>query len=272
MPNDRKLGDEWIGWDGDLTDSELSIETGKRLFLGLAILSILLLTLGLLVIWYLIEPRIAELSSWLAYTLRFIFIGLIFIFLFIFLQTVLSIIFRRNLLIRIKNKNFSITFLTPLILALGKKIGISYDRIGNSFIKVSNSLIMTTQWKIKESNILILLPRCLRRPIQQQIIAIAKKYQCLIFTVAGGELARKIVAEQKPSAVIGVACERDLLNGIRDIHNIPVIGIPNQRPEGPCKNTVVDYKKIEDAVQFFLSQQKKKTLTTSRLKPNVKLA
>lgn len=253
MSNDRKLGDEWLGWDGDLASAEIRVETGKRLFLGLAILSIVLLAMGLLCTWYLIEPRISQLNSRLAHSLRFIILGLIFILLIVFLQTVLSIIFRRNLLIRIKSKNFSITFLTPFILALGKKIGISYDKIGNSFIKVSNSLIMTSRWKISRSKIIIFLPRCLRRPIQKQIISIAKKYQCSIYTVPGGELARKIIAEHKPSAIIGVACERDLLSGIRDVHNIPVIGIPNERPEGPCKNTIVDYKKIEDAVQFFLN-------------------
>jgi hypothetical protein len=252
MPKDRKLGDEWLGWDGNLTSNNISVETGKRLFLGLAMLAIFVLAVGLLFAWYLIEPRINQLNARLAHSFRVIILALIFVLLFVFLQTVLSIIFHRNLLIRIKNKNFSITFLTALILSLGRKIGISYDKMGNSFIKVSNSLIMTTKWKISNSKIIILLPRCLRRPIQNQIISIADKYQCSIYTVPGGELARKIIAEHKPSAVIGVACERDLLSGIRDVHNIPVIAIPNERPEGPCKNTIVDYKKIEDAVQFFL--------------------
>jgi len=255
MPRDRRLGDEWIGWDGDLANTEMSVETGKRLFLGLSILSIVLLASGLLFIWYLIEPRISQLHSNLAYYMKLIIFGLIGMLLFVFLQTVLSIMFHRNLLIRIKNKNFSITFLISFILVLGKKIGISYDRMGNSFIKVSNSLILTTRWKISRSKILILLPRCLRRPIQKKIISIANKYQCPIYTVPGGELARKIIAEQKPFAVIGVACERDLLSGIRDVHHIPVIGIPNQRPEGPCKNTTVDCEKIEDAVKFFLGSK-----------------
>lgn len=252
MPRDRKLGDEWVGWDGDLDMSKLSVETGKRLFLGLSMLVIILLAVSLLFAWFLIEPRINQLNSRLAHYCQYLIFVVIFVLLIVFLQTVLSIIFHRNLLIRIKNKDFSITFLTPLILALGKKFGISYDRMGNSFIKVSNSLIMTTKWKISQSKIIILLPRCLRRPIQKQIISIANKYQCAIFTVPGGELARKIIAEQKPLAVIGIACERDLLSGIRDVHHIPVIGIPNQRPEGPCKNTTVDYKIIEDAVKFFL--------------------
>lgn len=252
MPKDRKLGDEWIGWDGDLIETETNVETGKRLFLGLSIFALFLLAMVVIFVWYMIEPRIVQINSGLAQYAKWVIFGLICILFFVFFQTVLSIIFHRNLLIRIKDKNFSITFLTPIILSLGKKIGISYDRIGNSFIKVSNSLILTTRWKISRSKILILLPRCLRRPIQKKIISIAEKYHCLIYTVPGGELARKIIAEQKPSAVIGVACERDLLSGIRDVHHIPVIGIPNQRPEGPCKNTTVDYHKIEDAVKFFL--------------------
>jgi len=255
MPKDRKLGDEWIEWDGNLAATEMNVETGKRLFLGLSILSILLLTLAIWFIWYLIKPRVVQINSNFAYFTKLVILGLIAFLLFVFLQTVLSIIFHRNLMVRIRNKSFSITFLTPLILILGKKIGISYDRIGNSFIKVSNSLILATRWKISKSKILILLPRCLRRPIQKQIISIANKYQCLIYTVPGGELARKIIAEQKPCAVIGVACERDLVSGIRDVHHIPVIGIPNQRPEGPCKNTTVDYQKIEDAVRFFLGSK-----------------
>jgi len=257
MPRDRKLGDEWLGWDGDLTHTETNVETGKRLFLGLAIITILLLGMGLLFAWYLIAPRIRQIGSRFADYANMIILGLVGILLLIFIQTVLSIIFRRNLLIRVKNKSFSITFLTPFILALGKKVGISYDKIGNSFIKVSNSIILTTRWKISQSKILILLPRCLRGPIKKQIVSIADKYHCLIYTVPGGELARKIIAEQKPAAVIGVACERDLMSGIRDVHHIPVIGIPNQRPEGPCKNTTVDYHKVEDAVKVFLGATRK---------------
>ncbi|MCU0645917.1 MAG: DUF116 domain-containing protein [bacterium] len=252
MDSDRKLGDEWTEWDGNLDQYDLHIETGKRLFLGLSVGSIFLLAAGVMLIWYFIEPRVQQISSLFAAIFKISLYGLIFIVFLLFLQTVLSIIIRRNLLIRLGKKSYSITFLTPLILALGKKFGVSYDRIGHSFIKVSNSLILSNKWKINCGKILILLPRCLRRPIQKQIISIANKYQCLIYTVPGGELARKLIAEHKPLAVIGVACERDLLSGIRDVHHIPIIGIPNQRPEGPCKNTTVELSKIEDAIRFFI--------------------
>lgn len=252
MIEDRKLGDEWEEWDGNLSMTESNVETGKRLFLGFAVLTIVFVALGVFVVWFLIEPRIVQLNATIARVIQvliYVFTGILFL---IFLQTVFSIITHRNLMVRLRNRSFSITFLTPLILTLGKKFGVSYDKMGNSFIKVSNSLIQSSRWKVNQTKIVILLPRCLRRTLQKDIREIAKKYHCLIFTVPGGELARKIIAENKPLAVIGVACERDLLSGIRDVSHIPVIGIPNQRPEGPCKNTTVDYKKIEEAIKFFL--------------------
>jgi len=255
MVRDRKLGDEWLDWDGELTRADIQVDAGKRLFLGLTLLAIVILSLIMLFIWYLIKPRIIQFSDLAAIILEkaiFIFIGLLFI---IFFQTTLSIITHRNFIVRIGKLKFSINFLTPFILTLGRKLGISYDRMGNSFIKVSNSLVRATRMKFKSNRVLILLPRCLRRPIQKQIIEIAKKYHCQIFTVPGGELARKIIRREKPTAVIGVACERDLLSGIRDVKNIPVIGVPNLRPEGPCKNTTVDYQKIEQAIRFFLGLQ-----------------
>ena len=39
---------------------------------------------------------------------------------------------------------------------------------------------------------------------------------------------------------MAVACERDLTSGIQDSYPIPVIGVLNERPFGPCRNTRVD--------------------------------
>jgi len=220
---DRKLGDEWVGWDGKLSKTEVNVEAGKRLFLGFSLLGILIIAMSTMFVWYMIKPRIFQWSGGVADILEkvvFVIIGLLLI---IFLQTVLSIVTRRNFNIKIGKRKISITFLVSFILTLGSKFNISYDRMGNSFIKVSNSLIRSKRWQTGKEKIVILLPRCLTRPIRDQIKSIAQKYQCLIYTVPGGELARKIISEQKPSAVIGVACERDLLAGIKDVKSIPVI-------------------------------------------------
>jgi hypothetical protein len=48
-----------------------------------------------------------------------------------------------------------------------------------------------------------------------------------------------------------VACERDLTSGIQDAYTLPVIGILNERPFGPCFNTSVDISKVAEALEFL---------------------
>ena len=58
--------------------------------------------------------------------------------------------------------------------------------------------------------------------------------------------------EHGAEAVVAVACERDLASGIRDIRpSIVVVGIPNVRREGPCRNTEVDVEAFEGALRLF---------------------
>jgi len=58
--------------------------------------------------------------------------------------------------------------------------------------------------------------------------------------------------ENRPEAIVAVACELDLTTGIQDTYPIPVIGILNERPNGPCINTKVDIGKVRDAIIDFL--------------------
>ncbi len=67
----------------------------------------------------------------------------------------------------------------------------------------------------------------------------------------GGNLARRIVSHADPDAIVAVACERDLSSGIADTYPIPVLGICNERPFGPCVNTRVDLDKVEEAIQVL---------------------
>ena len=85
---------------------------------------------------------------------------------------------------------------------------------------------------------------------------ITDKYKVKAFILAGGEAARARICEHKPRACVAVACERDLVAGISDVASAKLIGIgiPNKRPEGPCKNTTLDLKEFENAVRFFLGK------------------
>ena len=56
-----------------------------------------------------------------------------------------------------------------------------------------------------------------------------------------------------------------LTTGIQDKYPIPVIGILNERPNGPCINTEVDMEKVKRAVADFLEGSKLPT-SSRRLK------
>ena len=65
-------------------------------------------------------------------------------------------------------------------------------------------------------------------------------------------MARRIVLENRPEAIVAVACELDLTAGIQDTYPIPVIGILNERPNGPCINTKADLEKVRRGILDFV--------------------
>ena len=82
-----------------------------------------------------------------------------------------------------------------------------------------------------------------------------ERYGLKIEVVNGGTLARRRVAQFRPSGIVAVACERDLTFGIQDVHPVPVYGVINDRPHGPCVNTCVDMTLVEDAIRFFRKKE-----------------
>lgn len=165
-----------------------------------------------------------------------------------------------------------IRFLLPLIEHIGRLCGISKDTIRQSFVAMNNSLVTSQRLKIKADRILILLPHCLQladceikvtgdigkclRCGRCDIMGLAElgqKYRIDISVATGGTLARKVIIEKRPKLVLAVACERDLTSGIKDCYPLPVIGVLNDRPFGPCFNTRVDVSKIEAALRSVLA-------------------
>lgn len=73
----------------------------------------------------------------------------------------------------------------------------------------------------------------------------------MLSVAPGGTLARAIIKEYQPRLIIAVGCERELESGINDVYPLPVIGIINQRPNGPCKNTTLNMSKVEEVVRII---------------------
>jgi len=65
----------------------------------------------------------------------------------------------------------------------------------------------------------------------------------------------KIFIKKEPKIIISVACERDLSSGIADVGRIPVIGIVNDRPNGPCYNTNVDVDAIRNKLESIINEK-----------------
>lgn len=248
---DRWLGEEWVDWAGEPEGN--GVKVGKGTFLVCAGGGFALMLLGAWLLMFLIDPRLSQLPGSLYLGARIAFWVLFGLAAGWLISVILSAVLERRVGLALLRYNKGISLLYVLASFVAGRAGISRDRLGGSFIQVSNSLIRASGRRAPCRRLLILTPRCLSRGLKDSVNDMAGRYGCDIFTAGGGEVARRRIAESKPSAVVGIACERDLVSGIRDVYPLlPVLAVPNVRPKGPCKETQVDLDKVEDAVRFFV--------------------
>lgn len=240
---DRKLGDEWLDWDGQ---SPLeSTEADYRLFLWLAAATcVTLIAAGFVFLW-LIYPRLSELGGGVPNLVAILF-GIVALALLVW--TVLfawSAVIRRPVVSWILMPGL-INRLLSAASTVGKPLGISTDKLTNSFFKINNTLVGSHPKIVAPERLLLLAPRCLTKESNQRLRTLRDKYGIVLAVVGGGTDARLKIRQNRPEMVLAVACERDLLSGFKEVNvRLPVIGFPNTRPEGPCKNTCVDLGSIE---------------------------
>lgn len=164
-------------------------------------------------------------------------------------------------------------FFYPFLSFLGAFLKNKKSVFQSYIIKLNNDLVRKYKFQ-NLKKILILLPHCIQNSkcdIRltfdvfkckrcgkckiKDLIELAEKYNVAIAIATGGTIARKVVKEVRPDAIIAVACERDLSSGIVDTYPIPVIGILNERPYGPCIDTTVDLEKVRDALEWLSRAQ-----------------
>jgi len=252
---DRKLGDEWAEWAGDLSQYEKEIKEGKRLFFLFYFCGLFVMTVITMFIYYLISPRLYDTNPYIDNIVLWLLIatfGALYIWSLMLLITINT---NMNFLFVRKKAGLHIEWIYPVVYKIAGMFGISKDRVGHSLLKVNNALIYATKRQFAASNLLVLLPRCLDADTRAKVTALTQKYGCNVFTATGGQSARNMVKKVQPDAIIGVACERDLVSGMNDSpHYMPVIAITNKRPHGPCKDTLIDVEEFERAVKFLLKK------------------
>lgn len=252
---------------------DFNIDTkGKGLFLTVATISLIVMMGVTTLLWYFISPRLHEINEILANlsltALRGFYILLITGSLIINLTcfTEKDFIFSKLFI------KLFIKILFPVTMFLGTLVGIKKNRLRESFVFVNNAFIKAMRKKkFKPKEVLILLPHCLQNVDCKiristnihncikcgkcdiaELCEIADKHEVPIAIATGGTLARRIVLKYRPKFIIAVACQRDLVSGLQDVFPIPVFGVLNLRPEGPCYNTRVEADQIDQALEKIL--------------------
>lgn len=167
-------------------------------------------------------------------------------------------------------RHMTIRFFYPFMELLARLTGIERDKLRRSFIKVNNELLLADFKQVTPDRLLLLLPHCVQNsrcphrlthnvdncrrcglcPIGA-LLAMRDQYGFRFAIASGGTIARRIVTSLRPSAIIAIACERDLISGIQDSYPLAVFGLLNERPHGPCTDTLVPLSRLESLVRLF---------------------
>lgn len=242
----------------------------KRLYLGLLCATLLLLSGSLVYVWLTLFRQGSSILRYLSAVAVLLVLTILFVIGLGFMGIMVALLSDRNFRLLDKPINFTVAVLYPVVIRLGRMFKIAQDRIQRSFVEVNNQLVRTRRTKATEGGLLLLLPHCLQgKECTRRVTAnpdnclrcgecsigallhLGDRHSVPLRIATGGSLARQAVLETRPRAIVAVACERDLTSGILDAIPLPVLGVTNERPFGPCHNTAVNLETVEKAILFF---------------------
>jgi hypothetical protein len=138
-------------------------------------------------------------------------------------------------------------------------------------IRFNNLLVRWRAPRLTAGDLLLLAPRCLQssgcgRPVVREADACLRCGKCAIGSLlalrdelgirlcvaGGGRQALASVRGAEIKGVVAVACEPELLAGIRAAFPKPVLAVSNRRPHGPCRDTGVDLAAVRAAIAEML--------------------
>ena len=251
----------------------LQTRAKKRLFVGFLLLAILFCTGLLALCWYIASPGLSQIWEPLPALVG----GLFALVMLLGLWGVATIVFAvlgLPYLPLFKKQTYSlINLLFPLAVRIGSLFGISKRQLEGSFITVSNLMFDRMNIKVPAERLLVITPHCLqlatcphkitRDPSNCKrcggcdigsLVTLSEKMGFHFFVATGGTLARQVVKETRPKAVLAIACERDLMSGIQDVYPLPAVGVLNIRPNGPCYNTHVDIEEVQRELEKLIEK------------------
>jgi len=143
--------------------------------------------------------------------------------------------------------------------------------MGRRTVKLLNLVARLRRKRCRPEELFMLIPSCLQnsectqritydimqcrrcgRCKVKDMVEMAESYGVRCAVATGGRLALEMARAESVKAVVAVACEKELTEGMRALLPKVSVGVINMRPNGPCKDTDVDLAEVEEALRRFL--------------------
>jgi uncharacterized protein len=249
---DRRLGHEWDEWDGTPLPNRGDYDASPTLFFLWSAVALLAGMMLAALALFLLGPRLGELHHGIPgflWTSLAVASAVLWLWWTVLL---LSYATRRTLLPERLAERGPFLRLMRLTSRVADRFG-RRDWVENGSVKVYNALALLRGRKVGTGELLLLIPRCLSKETLDGVLGIAGKYGVPVFVATRGQLARRVIRERRPRAVVAVACERDMVSGLHDVAGkIPVLGLTMTLPSGPCKDAMLNLPQLEEWVRAYV--------------------
>jgi uncharacterized protein len=249
---DRRLGHEWDEWDGRPLPNRGDYDSKPALFFVWSAAALLVGLGALAVLLYLLGPRLSTLHPAIPVVLRTTLAAAAAVLCLWWTVLLLGYATGRTLLPERLAERGPFLRLMRFTSRLADRFG-RRDWVENAAVKVYNALALLRGRKVGKGELLLLIPRCLSKETLDGVLGIAGKYGVPVFVATRGQLARRVIRERRPRAVVAVACERDMVSGLHDVAGkIPVLGLTMTLPAGPCKDALLNLGQLEEWVRAYV--------------------
>jgi hypothetical protein len=249
---DRRLGHEWDEWNGQPLPNQGNFAAPPARFFRYAVLTLGTMLVLAFLLMYALAPRLAGLWAALP-TALFLALASVAVLSWVWFALLLASFYGPWLLLpeRLAERGPFLKLMNWTSY-VARRFGVR-DWVEHAAVEVYNGLAERRGRTVRRGELLVLIPRCLSKATLDGVLDIAGRYDVPVFVATRGQLARRAIRERRPRAVVAVACERDMVTGLRDVAaKVPVLGLTMQLPAGPCKDAVVDLARFETWVKRFV--------------------
>jgi uncharacterized protein len=250
---DRRLGHEWDEWDGRPLPNAGNYDSPPALFFAWSAAALVVGISVVAGVLYLLTPRLGQLHPIVPRVLWAVTASVAGLLCLWWATVLVSFAARRALLPASLAEGGLFLRLMRLTSRIADRFG-QRDWVENASVKVYNALALVRSVKVGSGELLLLIPRCLSKETLDAVLQIAGKYGVPVFVATRGQLARRVIRERRPRAVVAVACERDMVSGLHDVAGkVPVLGLTMTLPAGPCKDALLDLPQLERWVKAYVA-------------------